>query len=317
MRHEATAKRHLLKCAGAATVLLFQGVLVHVWAQPVSETNQSAFNPRQQKSIALEQDGNRIELVLSEPFRIKVSNGGAGTRREVTLPPELVQVDSLQAVGTARVAVFGRVNGTVSQVVVIDQKSGSLVDSFLCYLPTLSPDHQLLAYAMFFPPHFVEGPSYEYMLYDFRKSAVRNRPPGMAADDPQRAGRTLYPPLPPGQPVRLNTGVPEDQAHFLVSGFCWAPNSRTVGFVDQMHRGLTLVRIDIPFEGQGDYQVYKADLDYPPECEGEGQPCPVRVWQMDFSSEHEGVRLALTARYVTQKTRTFIDIAPRRMIRIY
>jgi len=154
----------------------------------------------------------------------------------------------------------------------MNRESGGLVDRFLCYMPTLSPDHQLLTYGMFFPPHFVEGPSYEYMLYDFRKSAIENRPSGVPADDPQRVGRTLYPPLAPGQLVRNNTGVPEDQAHFLVSGFFWAPNSRTVGFVDQVNRGLALVRVDIPAEGQGDYRVYRAEIDYPPNAKAKGNP---------------------------------------------
>jgi len=111
--YEATVNRRLLRPAGIAGALLFQGVLVAGAAlgQAVSETNATAFNPREQKPIVLERDDVKVELILSEPFRIRVNNGRAGAEREITLPAELAQVDSLQAVGTTRVGVFGRVNG--------------------------------------------------------------------------------------------------------------------------------------------------------------------------------------------------------------
>lgn len=213
--------------------VLLQSACAWISAQGVP----GGFHPDRQKLIVehskelsarLEKEAIHLRIVLQR---------GHEVLGRLPLPEEMAQVDSIDFAPNGKIAVLGHVNGSVRQVTVIDVASRTVIDKFYCYEPTLSPDKRLLAFVKFFPPHFVQGVTYQYLLYDFGKSPEANRPAGIPSDDPQNVGQVLYPPHAKNQ-FGDNTQQAPETIHTLASGkFFWSPTGKRVAFADS-HAGI-------------------------------------------------------------------------------
>jgi len=169
---------------------------------------------------------------------------GTGGKYRIRLANSPVQVDEADLVGESRLVVFGRNVANFVQVYLLALPTGTAVDSFGCYYPSLSPGHRLLAYVKAFPPH--PGPvevNYEYISYDLTRSPDYNRPHFKAgvSYDP---GWPLYPP-------GVTNAVGEDllpqnsPVHALTSdGLFWLDDVR-VAFTDRFERLARLVVADL------------------------------------------------------------------------
>lgn len=201
----------------------------------------SGFHPEQQKTI----------IQRSSDYTVRLKASGMGMRVSIykrgmpignfLLPGEMAQVDKIEFVPNNHAVLLGYANGDVNEVIVVDLSSGTMIDRFHCYFPALSPDKRFLAFAKFFPPHFVQGVSTEYMLYDFQKSPRMNRPSNVAPDDVRNVGLVIYPKGITNLPDD-NVGKSESQIHMLESGeFFWSSNSNLLVFADGFQGRVSLI----------------------------------------------------------------------------
>src|SRR5437588_4134359 len=72
----------------------------------------TTFDPRMQRRIQAHHGETYVELVPGNPNRLLIRD--AHKRSFVRLPPELVQIDSIQVCDSKRVIVIGMVNGSGS-----------------------------------------------------------------------------------------------------------------------------------------------------------------------------------------------------------
>lgn len=213
----------------------------------------------------------------------------------LSLPQEMAQVDSIDFAAGEKLVVLGHVNSSVRQVVVIDINGSTVIDNFYCYEPILSPDKRFLALVKFFPPHFVQGVSYQYLLYDFQKSPAANRPQNVPANDPQNVGQVLYPTNAKNQ-LRDNTEQPPLQVHLMASGtFFWSARGKRVAFADD-HLGIVrLVVVELqgttPILRVLDRELKKTDIR---KSKRGLDTCAFTVSDIQFTAA--GVKVALTPR---------------------
>jgi hypothetical protein len=264
-----TSPEKVMKSAYQAFVagaIIAATAIAPAWAQDVSASSvqvrvsDGSFHPDHQQAISYE-DQDVVLKLLQESGKSSVQIDWTGRpRREVTVPDEIAQVDSIQRVVNERALLLGHVNASVSAVMVLDLKSGSVSDYFMASDPAMSPDSHFLAFVRFYPPHSVDGVEDQYRLYDLSKTASENRPllTGKASDDTDNVGQPVYP-ADTGEASRENTGVAEDQAHRLTSqGFFWASNSRRFIFADEHSGRVALVMVGV--EGSGRVTAKAADI---------------------------------------------------------
>jgi hypothetical protein len=128
----------------------------------------------------------------------------------------------------ASIVLFGMVNGSVHEVVVVSTSERRIVDRFLCYNPALSPDGESIAFVKFYPPHFDPGVSDLVMVYDVAKGKAKNRPHEAGVDELIDVGSPVYP---AGiQTQSPNDGLPESQINSVTSPFFWAADSSRFAF---------------------------------------------------------------------------------------
>jgi hypothetical protein len=195
--------------------------LVLLLALHSGPTRAMGFDPGHQEPLTYRD--REIALTLlgrGGSFAIGVEASGASPRK-LHLPKDIAQVNTLRRTGHTKAVVIGMVNGDVSKVVVIDLENGKIGDQFLAYWPALSPDGRYVAFAKFYPPHFVEGPSDEYLLYDLDADAAKNRVGGTGVDNAINIGTAVFP-IGARNAEADNVGIPDNAAHAMASDFFWS-----------------------------------------------------------------------------------------------
>ncbi len=253
----------LLGIVAFASVAALYGAEIQV---PVNK--DLFFNPKAQKPISLTLDDGTVlrttgetevsenfknyDVVISRPGKLSVS---------VSIPNEIVQINSIiRAVGN-QVALIGMVNGSVYKVVLIDVARYQITDQFLAYRPEPSPNGRFIAFVKFYPPHgygpdfYPAGPSDFVMVYDTILGPSGNRPAGVNIDDKIDVGTAVYPTGVKTQDP--NVGLPEADTNSVTGEFFWAPDSSKFVFnaEHQLKSAQTVTRI---IEGK-EVEVAKAE----------------------------------------------------------
>jgi hypothetical protein len=203
------------------------------------------FDPEHPKPVSYQDNDMSLRLrPEGETLSIVLSRGG-GEPERIVLPKEIAQVDSIRRVGRASAVVLAMINGSASEVVVLGLDRLSIKDKFLAYNPSVSPDGRWASFVKFYPSHFVDGPTDEYMLYDLASSARENRPAGVALSDSTNVGILFFPPHAINRDGG-NTGVPEGQIHHMASeSFSWAPNSGSFLFADEYAGNVSAILVAV------------------------------------------------------------------------
>ncbi len=248
------------------------------------------FNPKAQKPISLTLDDGTVlrttgetevsenfknyEVVISRPGKLSVS---------VSIPNEIVQINSITRAAGNQVALIGMVNGSVYKVVIIDVVKYQITDQFLAYSPKPSPNGRFIAFKKFYPPHgyspdfYPAGPSDFVMLYDTTLGPSGNRPAGVEFDNIIDVGTAVYPPGVKTQDP--NVGLPEadinraggivwmeDSSKFVFSAEHQLKNSQPVTRiiegkeVEVPQTEASLVLVDLTFPRSPRVRVFQADV---------------------------------------------------------
>lgn len=250
-------------------------------SSPELQSGGVLFDPAHQRPISLEQNGAHITLLTNgDKLRVEILKPGSNAAR-VELPGEMLQVNEIRHSQMNKIVVIGMFSGDLWSVAIISVDQLALVDYFLCYEPTVSPDGHYIAFAKFFPPHGADGAEYHYMLYDLAKDAAFNRPSGVSTSDWKTVGFTLYP-FGIGNEEFDNIRRPESEVHMLSSdGFFWSPNSDQVIFADKYKGSTTVVVANLAPNSK----VTVMAKEMPPMCgedTHETRDCPLRLATVSF-----------------------------------
>jgi len=193
------------------------------------------FNPKAQKPIFLTLDDGTVLRTTGENemlenfknFEVAISQPGKQSV-SVSIPNEIVQINSIVRAAGNQVALIGMSTGSVYEVVLIDVLRYKIADHFMAFRPAPSPDGRFIAFIKFYPPHGYPssyptmGPSDFVMLYDTTRGPSGNRPPGVEIDNKIDVGTAVYPPGVKTQDP--NSWLREvDSNH--ASGFFWDEDS--------------------------------------------------------------------------------------------
>lgn len=251
-----------------------------------------SFDPSHQKPISYTVKSLRVSLVLgTQRHSLTIANLTTKTEKSVGLPEEMAQVDEIRMAMGAKVVVRGMVNGSGSEIAVIDIASGSLIDKFICYSPSVSPDGHYIALVKYYPPHFSEGTEDHYLLYDLSRKPADNRPAGVTRDDWMNVGRVVYP-VGQGNAPGDNNARPENTRHESKSLFFWNPLKSQFLFADRISQAseITLVLVDIDSSGTAIVRTNQQAIDQ--LCSTLNDPrktrsCPLLVRKVEFHSPAE------------------------------
>jgi hypothetical protein len=221
-----------------ALVLIF---ITHVRAQAQSEPGLyvppfQTYEPLKQKPITFAAGGVQITLepgdpynLSSDPDRLAVQTETGG-RTTIALPEEVGQVDSISGLQDSQAAVIGMVNGSVSEVIIIDWRKTIIIDKFLCYLPAVSPDGRKIAFIKFYPPHGSDfAPRAHYMIYDAIKGESSNRSAEAHANVSVDVGTTIFPKNMENHPSD-NVGKSSEPTYEHASLLYWSTDSANLIF---------------------------------------------------------------------------------------
>jgi hypothetical protein len=211
------------------------------------------FDPAHQKALSYSDDSVQATLVIGpEHHSLRILNGA--TKRQILfdLPFEMAQVDEIRRGFGGKLIVRGMVNGSGSEIVLVDPRSNKLLDKFLCGLPSPSPDgRRYIAFIKFYPLHFAGNIEDHYMLYDVAKDSKENRPSGFVGDW-INVGVPVYP-FQIGNKQGDNVELPDGPIHHGVSsGFFWKPDSTQFLFADRLEpqNESSLILVDIDRNGR-------------------------------------------------------------------
>jgi hypothetical protein len=165
--------------------------------------------------------------------------------------PAVEQIREVCPIGKNRLLVFGAFHDPNAHVVyLIDAATGAELDSFTVSNPAVSPDQHWLA-AREWEPFYVDPPSsVHYYLYDLTKDAAGNKFPGVDYGYVPHLGRMMYPVTPKHLPAE---NPPSGPHSFEGESFQWAPDSKSVAFLDRTPSRLALVLVRI---GADDLTTY-------------------------------------------------------------
>jgi hypothetical protein len=164
--------------------------------------------------------------------------------KRVVVANQTTKVEQIVVASENRTVVFGEVMTNVQIVTVIDNSAGAPIDYFLCFDPSLSPGGDRIAYGKVFPRHFVEGVSWQYLVYDLRLDPAQNRPAGISLDDHYDVGWPVYPPGARNRPGD-NLAVPPEERHQRSSPLVWSEDGNVLRFADRFQDGMDLVTVDL------------------------------------------------------------------------
>jgi len=278
--------------------------------------NTQTFDPAHQRPLRYHDDQITATLIVGKDHdSLAIESAGANVGR-VDLPVEMAQVDEIRRAVSGKLVVRGMVNGAGSEIAVVDVASAKLLDRFVCYLPSISPDGRYIAFIKFYPAHFTEGADDHYMLYDLARSAEGNRPAGVPAEDWDTVGFCLYP-IGVGNQSADNLRRPEGTRHMSRSGFFWSAHGQ-VAFADQVE-GEPDVRVLLVTVEDGVAGRIRA-IDQPatalcPEKGTAGLTCTPLVEMIEFRQEPEpNVAVTFGSGSDSKKSVTY-DIAKFRTVR--
>ncbi|HLI62113.1 MAG TPA: hypothetical protein VKV05_01850 [Terriglobales bacterium] len=215
------------------------GEQVHV-SEPITETAQPKLPSYHDHEVSVEswKDDDNDVVVLS----ITSTHG----QKDVPLPHNISQIHEIRRYAD-RLIVVGDIGAAISQVVIINLNTSTISDTFLAGAPVISPDGRFIAFIKWFPPHGWNDPAIapddHAMLYDMTKSALANRPAGVAPDDDTEVGINVYPGN--GNKAR-DTSVPAQLAHTFRGFAFWGPDSTKLAFTDEAQSSMKLVLVKVP-----------------------------------------------------------------------
>jgi len=245
------------------------------------------FDPAHQEALSYSDDSVQATLVIAPGHHsLRILN--RATKREIlfNLPSEMAQVDEMRRGFGGKLIVRGMVNASSSEIVLVDPRSNKLLDKFLCYLPSPSPDGRYIAFIKFYPLHFAGNIEDHYMIYDVAKDGKENRPSGLV-NDMTNIGVPVYP-FQIGNKVGDNVELPDGPVHHSVSaGFFWKPDSTQFLFADRLEpqNEFNLILVDIDRNGRITVRAARQPDD--PFCSVLRDPqqnssCNVLVRKVDF-----------------------------------
>ncbi len=217
--------------------------------QPAPRSGGEQVHPSQQttrtssrKLPAYRDDQITVESRKENNNQIELSITSGHGQKDVPLPQGFRTYNFRRYAD--RLIVFGWI-AHGSQVVIINLDNSTIGDSFLADKPVISPDGRFIAFVKWFPPHLTLGPDREdhEMLYDMTKSALGNRPTGVAPNDDINVGLDVYPGN--GNKDGDNYHVPEPLVHRVASWPFWSPDSRKLVFAVEVQSSLKLVFVQV------------------------------------------------------------------------
>lgn len=245
------------------------------------------FDPEHQKALSYSDKSIEATLIVGRQYdSLKVVHLATKSGKSVDLPFEMAQVDEIRRVADEKLLVRGMVNGSGSEIVIIDLKTTKQIDKFLCYRPSVSPTGNYVAFIKFYPAHFAEGTEDHYMLYDLSKKPEDNRPKSVPRDDWANIGKGVYP-TGVANTAADNIERPKGSQHQSLSGFFWNSNGKQFLFADRVNfrEEINLVLVDI--EQSGSLKIRTAQQDVDELCSKFGKPCLPFVRKVEFRSPSE------------------------------
>jgi hypothetical protein len=293
-------------------LLIAMGVCVPVTAQTPAKKEIppvvpiQSFNPARQKPVSYADARVQAALVTGQgASAVKIVDRSTKEEKLVALPVEMAQVNDMRRGGDNKLVVRGMVNGSGSEIAVIDLGSAKLVDKFVCYLPSMSRDGRYIAFVKFYPSHFAEGTDDHYMLYDIAKGAAENRPSGVPADDWKTVGKCVYP-LGIANRDNDNIGVPKGSQHSSKSEFFWNPDREEFLFADQADTvaTITLVLVDVAPSGEVTVKTIAGTTELCSASTSGAATCSALVRKAEFLSAPEAAVTVTFENVSNQQTRT-------------
>lgn len=269
----------------------------------------ATFDPAHQKPLSYKDESVQVTLIVGkEQNSLAIRTVATGKDTSIELPYEMAQVDEISRVIGDKLAVLGMVNGSGSEVVIIDLKTVKLIDRFACYSPAISSSGRYIAFIKIYPAHFAEGIEDHYMLYSLDLSPAENRPQGVGADNWLIAGRCLYPMNCKNEPGD-NNGIPERSAHLSRSSFFWNPVKEEFFFADQVDSGgpITLVLVSIGANGKAALRTIEQPTESlcPKEAMG-ARACSLLVRKLVFHAGAEPTIDAVFEAVAVRQLRTLV-----------
>ncbi len=131
-------------------------------------------------------------------------------------------------------------SGGSYEIIILNGKTGAVMDRFRTYNPVVSPDQHWMVYQAFYPRG--SDPSDEYLLYDLSKNAAENTMPKPSWFTESMRGKVIYPVVADGTPFH-NIGLPDEQRHGCLSGFFWSNDSTAVVFGDRLQDSSAIILV--------------------------------------------------------------------------
>jgi len=158
------------------------------------------------------------------------------------LPPLISEISQICPLADGRLVAFA--GYLDSDVYIINPAKDSLVDMFRAGASVISPNQRWIV----FEKAAVRGvaASSQYMLYDLNKPPGENRPKGFGGV--LEVGRVIFPPGYENFPGS-NVDLPKEKQHGGLSRFFWAPDSRSIVFVDESVDGIGVIWVRIDENG--------------------------------------------------------------------
>lgn len=214
---------------------------------------ERTFDPARQKAMKIEKGDVEVAFLEAQACKrcktayqlsFETTDRAHGITRRFTISDGPSQVDAIQILGNRKAAIIGQYQSSVDMVVLVDLGSGAVLDKWLCFDPSVSPDGDLIAYRKVYPVHFTDGVSSVYLVYQTGRSPAENRAAGIPLTDTTNVGTPVYPDGAtnvPGDNTHLDEGV----RHQLASdGFFWT-GSRKLAFADRSARLNSIVVADL------------------------------------------------------------------------
>jgi len=213
------------------------------------------FAPDEQRAVRTSKGGITIALVESRrckecssgfQLRFEATRGNAAEARQFTIMDGPSQVDEIHILTESKAAVIGSYQSNVAMVLLLDITTGSVIDRWLCFNPSVSPDGSLIVYRKVHPLHFTEGVTSTYLVYAAEQPPAANRSASVPASDVTNVGIPFFPPDSTNVPGD-NIGAFNAFTHQLASdGFFWL-DDRRVAFADVTAKTVSIVVSDLSY----------------------------------------------------------------------
>lgn len=158
-----------------------------------------------------------------------------GESASIRLENPTAIISEIHVVDRTRGIILGEMaRSGISVVSILDFEKKAVIDYFLCYQPTVSPNHQYIAYIKHYVPYGPQNVSDKYLVYDAKASPLDNRPTAPLSDIVD-VGVVVY----PIGSLNLrydNINLPDDKQHFMASSFSWLGNDNILAFADRQQR---------------------------------------------------------------------------------